>query len=82
MASQQETPPNGATHEAHMPREVGNFLIDTDDDECPDFSLHMAAFLGNLDEIRNILSNPDNKQLLRYAFFQINVEKSQIRRIS
>ena len=67
MASQQETPPNGATHEAHMPREVGNFLIDTDDDECPDFSLHMAAFLGNEDEIRNILSNPDNKHLHRYA---------------
>jgi hypothetical protein len=67
MAAQQETPPSAHAHhlDAQMPREVGNFLIDTDDDECPDHSLHMAAFLGNVGEIELILSNPNTNHLLR-----------------
>ena len=72
MAAQQENPPNQSTNDhvtdaqAHMPRDVSNFLIDMDDDECPDNSLHMAAFLGNVEEIEFILSNPENKHLLRH----------------
>ena len=51
--------------DAHRPRQVANFLIDTDDDECPDFSLHLAAFLGDGQQVEEIMSNPDNKHLLR-----------------
>jgi len=64
MAGERE---ENAQDHVPMPRKVANFLIDTDDDECPDFSLHMAALNGDCQKIEQILAVEENKDLLRHA---------------
>jgi len=48
-----------------MSRDSVNFVMDLDDDEVEDTSLHLAAFVGQLDTVRQILAQPDKKDLLR-----------------
>ena len=48
-----------------MARETMNFILDSEDDDCPDPSLHIAAFLGDLQEVRQILNCPEKAHLLR-----------------
>ncbi|XP_023341380.1 ankyrin repeat and SOCS box protein 1 isoform X1 [Eurytemora carolleeae] len=49
-----------------MARELPvHFILDLDDDDCPDSCLHLAAFLGNIQSLREILQDPLKKDLIR-----------------
>ena len=39
----------------HVRNELANFLIDIDDEDCPDFSLHLAAYQGNNESLSKLL---------------------------
>jgi len=41
-----------------------NFIIDLDDDECPDVSLHVAAFQGKVETLQIQLEAPRSKDMI------------------
>ena len=41
-----------------------NFIIDLDDDDCPDVSLHVAAFQGKVETLQIQLQAPRFKDML------------------
>lgn len=41
-----------------------NFIIDLDDDGCPDVGLHVAAFQGKVDTLRVQLAAPRSPDLI------------------
>ena len=41
-----------------------NFIIDLDDDDCPDVGLHVAAFQGKVDTLQAQLQAPRARELL------------------
>ena len=48
---------------------VNNFVVDLDDEECDDPSLHLSALNGQLDKVRQTLAAPDKMHLLRKMSF-------------
>ena len=41
-----------------------NFIIDLDDDGCPDVGLHVAAFQGKVDTLQGQLAAPKSSELI------------------
>lgn len=41
-----------------------NYIIDIDDEDCPDFSLHLAAYQNDVDQIKQILESAESQDLL------------------
>ena len=39
--------------------ELSNFIIDLDDEDCPHFGLHLAAYQGDLEQLKSILKDPE-----------------------
>ena len=42
--------------------ELVNFIIDLEDEECPDFGLHLAAYQGDLQQLQELLKQPQYKE--------------------
>lgn len=45
-----------------------NYVIDLEDEGIEDPRLHLAAFMGDVDQVRQILQDPEKKYLLRNLF--------------
>ena len=45
-----------------------NYVIDLEDEGIEDTRLHLAAFMGDVDQVRQILQDPEKKYLLRNLF--------------
>ena len=39
--------------------ELANFIIDLEDESCPNFGLHLAAYQGDIDQLNDLLSAPE-----------------------
>jgi len=52
---------SGGMHQHNML----NYIIDVEDEDIDDPSLHIASFVGNLEKVQRILQNTENKCLLR-----------------
>ena len=44
--------------------ELANFLVDTDDENCPRSELHLAAFRGEVEVVREMLQKDENQELV------------------
>ena len=40
-------------------RELANFIIDLEDEECPKFQLHLAAYQGDIPQMKALLQQDD-----------------------
>jgi len=49
---------------AEVQSDLIHFIIDLDDDDCPDVGLHVAAFQGNLESLELQLQLPSNAELV------------------
>ena len=47
---------------AKAPNELASFIIDLEDEECPDFALHLAAYQGDLQQLTDLLKTPEYKE--------------------
>lgn len=47
---------------ARTSSELANFIIDLEDEECPDFSLHLAAYQGECDQLQELLKDPEHRK--------------------
>ena len=45
-------------------RELANFIIDLNDEDCPDHSLHSAAYAGRTDELTQLLTDDAQLKLI------------------
>ena len=41
--------------------ELANFIIDLEDEECPNFGLHLAAYQGDIPQLLEFLKDPEYK---------------------
>ncbi len=42
--------------------ELANFIIDLEDEDCPDFSLHLAAYQGDIAQLKDLLNSEEHKK--------------------
>ena len=42
--------------------ELANFIIDLEDEECPNFGLHLAAYQGDIAQLNELLSKPEYRE--------------------
>ena len=42
--------------------ELTNFIIDLEDEDCPDFGLHLAAYQGDTQLLQQLLAQPNYKE--------------------
>ncbi len=42
--------------------ELANFIIDLEDEDCPDFSLHLAAYQGDITQLKDLLNSEEHKK--------------------
>lgn len=42
--------------------DLANFIIDLEDEECPNFGLHLAAYQGDIVQLKLLLKNPDYRE--------------------
>ena len=42
--------------------DLANFIIDLEDEECPNFGLHVAAYQGDILQLKDLLSKPEYKE--------------------
>ena len=47
---------------AGVQSDLTHFIIDLDDDDCPDVGIHVAAYQGNLESLELQLKVPDNEE--------------------
>ena len=47
-------------------RELANFIIDLEDEECPKFQLHLAAYQGDIPQMKALLQQ-DDFQMVRFG---------------
>ena len=40
-------------------REVANFIIDLEDEDCPQFHLHLAAYQGDIPQMKALLQQDE-----------------------
>ena len=45
------SPPDGGS----SANDLLGYILDVNDEECPDFSLHLAAYQGDVDQIQRLL---------------------------
>ncbi len=48
---------------------TSTFLIGLDDEECPDVSAHVAAYVGNVDRLRSILAHVRTEMMRQLRIF-------------
>ena len=36
-------------------KELANYIIDLEDEECPNFALHVAAYQGDVEQLKELL---------------------------
>jgi hypothetical protein len=48
---------------------TSTFLIGLDDEECPDVSAHVAAYVGNVDRLRSILARVRTEMMRQLRIF-------------
>ncbi|HIE82491.1 MAG TPA: hypothetical protein EYQ00_00980 [Dehalococcoidia bacterium] len=39
--------------------ELANFIIDLEDEECPNFGLHLAAYQGDIPQLKQLLQDQE-----------------------
>ena len=44
--------------------DLSHFLIDLEDEECPKFGLHLAAYQGEAEALTDMLREPDLRDLV------------------
>ena len=44
--------------------ELANFIIDLEDEECPNFALHLAAYQGHIPQLEDLLKKPEYKEII------------------
>ena len=44
-------------------RELAKFIIDLEDEDCPKFHLHLAAYQGDIPQIKNLLQQNEFKKV-------------------
>ena len=44
-------------------RELAKFIIDLEDEDCPKFHLHLAAYQGDIPQIRTLLEQNEFKKV-------------------
>ena len=44
--------------------ELANFIIDLEDEECPKFALHLAAYQGDIPQLQDLLKQPEYKEII------------------
>ena len=44
--------------------ELANYVVDVDDEDCPDPQLHLAAFHGDVGAIKSILEQEPHKKFI------------------
>ena len=42
--------------------ELASFIIDLEDEECPNFALHLAAYQGDIPQLEDLLKKPEYKE--------------------
>lgn len=42
--------------------ELVNFIIDLEDEECPNFGLHVAAYQGDIEQLKEFLKEPEYRE--------------------
>ena len=47
-------------------RELANFIIDLEDEDCPKFHLHLAAYQGDIEQLTTLLKQDEFKKVNRY----------------
>ena len=45
-------------------RELANFIIDLEDEECPKFQLHLAAYQGDIPQMKALLQQDDFRMVI------------------
>ena len=45
-------------------RELANFIIDLEDEECPKFQLHLAAYQGDIPQMKSLLQQDDFQMVI------------------
>ena len=45
-------------------RELANFIIDLEDEECPKFQLHLAAYQGDIPQLKALLQQDDFQMVI------------------
>ena len=45
-------------------RELANFIIDLEDEECPKFQLHLAAYQGDIPQMKALLQQDDFQMVI------------------
>ena len=47
------------TLQPHGSRELANFIIDLEDEDCPKFQLHLAAYQGDIPQLKRLLQQEE-----------------------
>ena len=47
-------------------RELANFIIDLEDEDCPRFHLHLAAYQGDIEQLTTLLKQDEFNKVNRY----------------
>lgn len=42
--------------------ELANYIIDLEDEECPNFGLHVASYQGDIEELKELLKDPQYRE--------------------
>ena len=45
-------------------RELANFIIDLEDEDCPKFHLHLAAYQGDIEQLSSLLKQDEFKKVI------------------
>ena len=44
-------------------RELANFIIDLEDEDCPKFQLHLASYQGDIPQLKALLEQDEFKKV-------------------
>ena len=53
-------------------RELANFIIDLEDEECPKFQLHLAAYQGDIPQMKALLQQDDFQMVIFGEYIFLN----------
>ena len=59
-------------------RELANFIIDLEDEDCPKFHLHLAAYQGDIEQLTTLLKEDEFKKV---NWYQINLISKIVNRL-
>ena len=58
-------------------RELANFIIDLEDEDCPIFHLHLAAYQGDIEHLTMLLEKDEFKKVINDCCLIIEKGKSK-----